>query len=433
LTAYNFIPEVAIKDGSLRIFLTTDHWSLTTGRREAAYIEILYLFSGENMLLFILMFIPTFVLINFYVFIRGWQVVPSGLGFRPVYAVLYWLVALSFIGGRFPENILPSKVADVLTWTGSFWIAALLYLFLALFILDALRVVNHFLPFFPGAVVENYARAKYAAAGIVLGAVALILLCGFINARVLRVTELELSINKPAGELKSLNVVVVSDTHLGTIVGRSRLAPIVDQINALSPDIVLLPGDVMDGETGPAIRRNLGEELKRIQARYGVFAVMGNHEYIGGGDATSRYLAENNITVLRDQSVKIGDSFSIIGREDRSINRFAGRTRKDLETLADEVDRRLPVILLDHQPFDLHEAADNGIDLQLSGHTHHGQLWPLNYIVNAIYELAWGYKRVGDTHYYVSNGASTWGPPVRMGSRPEIVRLRLNFQQGNIQ
>ena len=378
--------------------------------------------------MFVIIFIPLFVLLNFYVFIRGWQVIPPGPGFRPIYAVLYWLVALSFIGARSLENVMPSKFSDILTWIGSFWIAALLYLFLAVFILDALRVVNHFMPFFPGAVMENYARAKYAAAGTILVTVALVLLCGFINARIPYVKELELSANKQAGELKSLNIAVVSDTHLGTIVGRFWLASIVDKINALSPDIVLLTGDVMDGDVGPADRKELGEELRRIQARYGVFAVMGNHEYIGGGEITSRYLAENNITVLRDQSVKVGDSFFIIGREDRAINRFAGRTRKDLNTLADAVDKRFPVIMLDHQPYNLHEAADNGIDLQLSGHTHYGQLWPLNYVVKAIYELAWGYKRVGDTHYYVSNGAGTWGPPVRTGSRPEIIRIRLNFQ-----
>jgi len=381
------------------------------------------------MYMFIFVFISVFGLINFYVFIRGWQVLASCPGFRPAYAILYWLVALSYIGSRGLERFLHSKLTGVLEWIGSFWIAALLYMFLAVLVLDALRAVNHFLPFFPAAVMENYARAKHVTAGVVAGAVALTLLCGFINARIPRVTEVELSVGKRAGGLKSLNIVVASDIHLGTIVGRSWLAAIVDKINALSPDIVLLPGDVMDGEIGPAAWKNPGEELRRIQARYGVYAVMGNHEYIGNGIVTSRYLDEHNIVVLRDQSVTIDDSFSIIGREDRSMGRRAGHARKDLKVLADEVDKQLPVILLDHQPFGLHEAAENGVDLQLSGHTHYGQLWPLNYIVNAIYELAWGYKRIGETHYYVSSGASSWGPPVRIGSRSEIVRILVNFQE----
>jgi len=377
---------------------------------------------------FFLMFIFVFGFINFYVFLRGLQALPPGSGFRPVYVILYWFIALSFIGSRVIEYFLPSGFTTIPTWIGSFWTAALLYLFLGVLVLDALRVVNHFLPFFPGVVTQNYARVKLVTAGAILGAVALILLCGFINARIPRVRELELSVNKQAGGLKNLNIVMASDIHLGTIIGRSRLAPIVDKINALSPDIVLLPGDIVDGRIEMVAQENMGEELKRIQARYGVFAATGNHEYIGGGEAVIRYLAEHNITMLRDQSVKIEDSFFVIGREDRSANRRLGQARKDLKVLADEVDGRFPVIMMDHQPYDLHEATENGVDLQLSGHTHYGQLWPLNYIVEAIYELAWGYKRIGDTHYYVSNGVGTWGPPVRLGNRPEIVSIRLNFQ-----
>ena len=377
---------------------------------------------------FIFLFLAIFGFSNFYVFLRGWQALPPGFGIASIYAVLYWLIALSFIGSRFFETTLHSSGAGILTWVGSFWIAALLYLFLAIVVLDALRVVNHFFPFFPDVITENYARTKYLTACAVSGAVALILLCGFINARIPRVNELELLIDKKAGELKSLNIVMASDTHLGTIVGHSWLASIVDKINALSPDIVLLPGDVLDGEIGTADRNSLGDELKRIQARFGVYAVMGNHEYFSGGDSTSRFLEEHNITVLRDQSVKIEESFYIIGREDRSVNRRLGQRRKELKDLADKVDKRYPVILLDHQPFDLHEAAENGVDLQLSGHTHYGQMWPVNFVVKAIYERAWGYKRKGDTHYYVSGGAGTWGPPVRTTNRPEIVRIRLNFQ-----
>ena len=377
---------------------------------------------------FFFMFISVFGLINFYVFIRGWQVLSSSPGFRPTYAVLYWLIALSFIISRALENILPSILTNILTWVGSFWIGALLYLFLSVLVLDALRVVNHFMPFFPGIVTENYARAKCATAGVVLAAVALTLLCGFINSRFPRVRELELSVNKQAGELKNLNIVMVSDIHIGTIIGRSWLEPFIDKINALSPDIVLMPGDIVDGQAGLLVRENPAEALSRIQARYGVFAAPGNHEYIGSSVPVNRFLADQNITLLRDQHVKIGDSFFVVGRDDRSMGWRAGRTRKDLKVLMDEIDRRLPVILLDHQPYNLHEAAENGVDLQLSGHTHNGQLWPINYIVKAMYEIAWGYKRIGDTHYYVSNGAGTWGPPVRVGSRPEIVLIRLNFE-----
>ena len=379
--------------------------------------------------IFLILILPAYVLISTYLFIRGWQTFPSGKGFRLIYTILYWTTALSYLFNRIFEHALPSALTSVLTWIGTFWVAAFVYLFLAVLILDALRAANHFLPFFPGFVTENYARAKYVTTGIIFGAVVLTLIGGYINARTLRVTELEISINKQAGELKNLNIVVVADTHIGTIVGSSWVKQIVDKINALSPDIVLLPGDILDNREELLVQKGIGEELRRIQARYGVFAALGNHEYICcGGEGAIRYLTERNITVLRDQSIKIDNSFFLVGRDDYSMERWAGRKRKDLKDLMEGIDSRFPIILLDHQPYNLHEAAENGVDLQVSGHTHCGQFWPFNYIVEALFELAWGYKRTGDTHYYVTNGAAVWGPPVRVGSRPEIVFIRLNFE-----
>ena len=116
-----------------------------------------------------------------------------------------------------------------------------------------------------------------------------------------------------------------------------------------------------------------------------------------------------------------------MGREDRDSKRFTDYVRKDLKSITGGIDKSLPVIMMDHQPFKLEEAQKNGIDLQLSGHTHYGQLWPLNYLVDKIYELAWGYRFIGNTHYYVSCGVGGWGPPVRTGSQPEIVNITLHF------
>ena len=115
----------------------------------------------------------------------------------------------------------------------------------------------------------------------------------------------------------------------------------------------------------------------------------------------------------------------MVGREDRAIRQFSGKTRRPLEELLRGVDRSGPVVLLDHQPFGLEESEAGGVDIQLSGHTHHGQLWPFNLITRAIYEVSWGYARKGSTHIYVSSGVGTWGPPVRTSCRPEIVSLTL--------
>jgi len=159
-----------------------------------------------------------------------------------------------------------------------------------------------------------------------------------------------------------------------------------------------------------------------------VFAVTGNHEYIGGVEEACAYLTAHNVVMLRDQAVKVNGSFFLVGREDRSANRNKSRQRKSLEELMRNVDRRYPVILMDHQPFRLEDAVNQGIDLQLSGHTHHGQLWPISYIIQAIYQVGWGYRKIAGTHIYVSNGVGTWGPPIRIGNRPEILNIRLQLK-----
>ncbi|MBN2243772.1 MAG: metallophosphoesterase, partial [Acidobacteria bacterium] len=363
-----------------------------------------------------------------YVFIRGMQAIPRGAGFRILYIVLFWAVAATFLAGRILESYHSSLLTDILVWVGSFWIAALLYFLIAVFLIDILRILNHFVPFFPAAINQNYPLAKRIAFGGISALVGLLLLGGYINSIYPRVTVLNLSVGKKAGDLEKLNIAMASDIHLGTIIGRRRLARIVGQINSLDPDLILLPGDIVDSELTSIKRNSLGQPLEDLRARFGVYAVTGNHEYIGGIEETSAYLTDHGITLLRDQAVKVADALYLVGREDRSANRFGNIRRKNLTELLQGVDKSYAVVMMDHQPFGLEEAAANGVDLQLSGHTHYGQLWPISYIVRSVYELPWGYKKKGDTHYYVSNGAGTWGPPVRIGNRPEIVQIQLEFK-----
>ncbi len=380
-----------------------------------------------TVVIFFAIFFTVTGFISFYIFIRGLQSIPADSSLRHAYALVFWTVALSFLGGRLLENFLPSILADCLVWIGSFWIAAMLYLLIAVVALDVLRLVNHFLPFFPSAITRNYAQAKYVTAAGVTFLIGTILLGGHINSLIPRIKKLNLPVAKKTA-MKSLTIVAVTDIHLGTIVGRSRIDQIVEKVSSLDPDVVLLPGDIVDEDLAPVIKQNLGEALESIKSRFGVFAITGNHEYIGGVERACSYLTKHGVVMLRDQSVKVNNSFFLVGREDRSIARFNGHQRKALPELMAVVDRNYPVILMDHQPFGLNEAALQGIDLQISGHTHDGQLWPITYIVHSIYELAWGYKKIANTHYYVSDGVGTWGPPVRIGNRPEIVQIHLNFE-----
>jgi hypothetical protein len=289
-------------------------------------------------------------------------------------------------------------------------------------------LLNHWFPLFPSVITVNYVKVKQVVALVAVGVVAIIVFAGYINALNPRIRTLNLNIPKKANGPKTVNLAVVSDIHLGTIVGSSRFNRIVEKINQLNPDIVILPGDIVDEDLGPVIKQNLGEMLRNLKSQYGVIAVTGNHEYIGGVEKACKYLADHNVLVLRDSVLKVNDNFFIVGREDRSIRGFTGKQRKPLEELMAQVNKSYPIILLDHQPLNLSQAVVNGADLQISGHTHHGQIWPLNYITNLIYEVSWGYKKKGNTQIYVSSGAGTWGPPMRIGTIPEIVNIKLSFQ-----
>jgi predicted MPP superfamily phosphohydrolase len=381
-----------------------------------------------HFLFFFVIVLTIYGLINYYIFIRGWQAIPHTSILRTCYLIIFWFLVISFLLGRVMESLWFSKPSQVLIWAGSFWMGAMVYFLLIVLFLDLLRLINHWFPIFPAFITSNYARAKEVTALVAIMVVAITVFAGYINALYPRIRTLNLDIHKKVNGPKTVSLVVVSDIHLGTIVGRSRLSRIVEGVNQLNPDLVILPGDIVDENLGPVIRQNLGETLTNIKSVFGVIAVTGNHEYIGGVEKACRYLTEHNILMLRDSVIKINDDFYIVGREDRSKKGFTGISRKPLGELMAQVDKNYPIILLDHQPLNLWQGVQNGVDLQISGHTHHGQIWPLSYITDLIYEVSYGYKKKGNVQIYVSSGAGTWGPPVRIGTAPEIVNIKLSFQ-----
>lgn len=201
------------------------------------------------------------------------------------------------------------------------------------------------------------------------------------------------------------------------------MASLTRRLQKLNPDIILFIDDVIDEVPMPVIEMNMGAPLRELKAPLGKYVVTGNHEFIGGIKKCASYIESLGIRLLRDEIILIGNSFLLAGRDDRDSYRFTGIKRKNLEEIFD-ANKDLPVI---HQPFYLAKAEKLGVDLQLSGHTHHGQLWPLNYITKAIFELSWGYMKKGNTHYYVSCGYGTWVPQIRIGNRPEILNITLSF------
>jgi hypothetical protein len=364
---------------------------------------------------------------NYYVFARGLQALPPGHGLRPWFPWVFWGVASLYVAGRFLEKWSMGTASDLLIWSGSIWLAALLYLFLLVLLYDILRLANHLLPFFPDWITAHMVKTRLVLFAGTVAVVAALVTGGAINARHPRIRSLDLRIPKSAGVHKELHAVVMSDIHLGTVIGKHFLGKVVEKVDRLGPDIILIAGDILDEDLGPVLRQDAGRTLERLHAPLGVWAIMGNHEHIGGSAGAVEFLTRHGITLLRD-SVAWMDGFTLVGREDRDKARFSGTARKSLEELLEKVDLNHPVILLDHQPYYLEEAAALGVDLQLSGHTHHGQLWPLNAITSALFPISKGYGKIGNMHAYVSNGLGTWGPPVRIGNRPEIVSLRIRFE-----
>jgi len=366
-------------------------------------------------------------LLNFYVIRRGWQAMAGARTGRWVYLTVALFLVLSFPISRITARLLPQMPTTFLSYVGAFFMAAVIYAFFFALIIDLFRLLNALLHFFPRCITENPQRAAFVAMQAVLVAVFLILAGGFIAAVYPRLRTLDLTVDKKAGTMDRLNVVMISDVHLSSIYRNSHLRKIVDRINRLKPDLVLLPGDIVDMDVSQAEESKMIVTLREIRAPLGVFAVTGNHEYYGGVTKNVEYLRKAGVRVLQDEFVKIDEAFYLVGRKDLSAARF-GDARKPLDQIMEGVDKSLPVILMDHEPFHLEEAEHNGVDLQVSGHTHAGQLFPISLINKAMYEQNWGYWRRGRTQYYVSCGVGTWGMPIRTAGISEIVQIKITFR-----
>jgi len=365
-------------------------------------------------------------LLNIYIFYKGWEIVSHIPTLKITYFIVFLFTALSFPVGRFLERIRISFFSNFLTWFGSIYLAVFAYAILFFLFFDILQLAIRLIPLLSVFYYKNLNEIRTIIYLIILFTIMVLVIIGLINAASPIVRKLRIKINKRSPQ-KTLKIALASDIHLGTIICKKRIEKIIEKINEINPDIILLAGDVVDEDLKPVINQNLGETLKKLRSRYGIYAVTGNHEYIGGEEAAVKYLTEHNVRVLRDELLCIDNSFYLVGREDISIKQFKKIYRTSLEKILEKANTKLPIILMDHQPFNLSDAVKNKVDLQLSGHTHHGQLWPFNIITTKIFEISWGYKKINDSHFYVSCGVGTWGPPVRTGNKPEIVYLKVDF------
>ena len=382
----------------------------------------------KNRMAFIIFFSVVLIVhiaVNYYLFkhtkplfsYEGW------LGVTLKIAFLF--LVLSYPIGRVLERLLPSATAEFIAKIGAFWLGAMLYLTLLFLLIDLARLFYHFAGF-PGFLSPSNGIAHFRKVVIgIYSMTSIILFAGYLNALYPRVNKLNIKTAKSLKGNEKLTIGMASDIHLGSIISNGRLERFVSMMNEQKPDIILLAGDIFDEDLGPVIKNDMGKLLSSLKAPLGVYAVTGNHEYIGGVEPAVKYLENHNIKVVRDTTFVIGDFLNIVGREDRQAQVMGGLSRKPLKQIVLEVDSSFFTILLDHQPYNLNEALENGIDLQLSGHTHHGQMFPFNLITKSIFEVSKGLKKIENTYVYVSTGFGTWGPPVRIGNRPEIAVIEV--------
>jgi hypothetical protein len=380
--------------------------------------------DNKSMIIFLVIVNTINLLVNLYIFSRTRSVFPTGNIAWWITAVIFWIVAFAYVTGRFAERTGPVWLAEPMIKTGSYWLGAMAYLTLLFLLADITRGVNglfnisEFLRF-------NWMSDKGKTVILVVYSLtAIILIGGYLSAKIPVVREQVIQLNKavPGGSQK---VVLVSDIHLGMMISNGKLNKLVELVNQQNADLILLAGDIFDEDLGPVIQNNMGDLLKNLRARHGVYAILGNHEFFGNADAAQQYLENHNITVLRDSTVTLTNGITIVGREDITGQRMNGKQRKSIDKLLVGIDTEKPVFMLDHQPYKLAEVATHNIDLQVSGHTHHGQMWPFNFITGAIYEISRGYGKINNTHFYVSSGYGTWGPPIRTSSRSEIIVLEI--------
>jgi predicted MPP superfamily phosphohydrolase len=238
--------------------------------------------------------------------------------------------------------------------------------------------------------------------------------------------EVSVRLRRLPKTLDGLTIVQLTDVHLGPTIGRAFIEDIVRRTNALAPDIVAITGDLVDGsveELADAVA-----PLAELKARYGVYFVTGNHEYYSGVSEWCGELARLGIRVLRNERVSIGDgseSFDLAGIDDAHAHQFGNGHGADLPRAVAGRNPERELVLLAHQPRAVFDATRHGVGLQLSGHTHGGQIWPWNYAVRLQQPVVAGLARFGETQVYVSSGTGYWGPPMRLGAPAEITRVTL--------
>jgi len=375
-------------------------------------------------IMFFIIVIILYLLANFYVFHHIWVAMPPTFIGRIALISFATVAIFSFFISFIAGDSLPIGLTSFLYKVGTAWLFILIYFFMVMAAKDLFGLANRLFHFMPSDAITRYTKDNWIGLGLMVGFITLLMLCGYLKYQWKVRVELPVQMYKTMGDSISsrpLRIVAISDLHLGYGIGKGELEKWIELINAENPDIVFIAGDIIDNNVRPLNAGNFAESFHKIKAPLGIYACPGNHEYISGFPESLNFIEKTGIHLLRDSVALVDSSFYVIGRDDRSNPK-----RKPLKDLVEGLDKSKPIFMLDHQPYNLEEAEAYGIDLQFSGHTHQGQVWPISLITKSIYEKDHGFIKKGNANIYVSSGIGIWGGKFRIGTQSEYVVIDVN-------
>lgn len=332
----------------------------------------------------------------------------------------------------FTSRALPREIAQLALKPSYIWIGVMWLLLVAVFSLDVVKLLVVSVERLMGTPHDPERRQTLArlfgfAAAALGGGTALFALVEGYRFRVKRV---EVELEKLPVELDGTTIVQLTDVHVGPSIGRRFIESVVETVNGLEPDLIVITGDLVDGSV--ARLAHAVAPLSDLRARFGSYFVTGNHEYYSGATEWCKHLPTLGMKVLRNERVQIGEdgaAFDLAGVDDLQGERFGNGHGSDVGRALEGRDITRAVVLLAHQPRVVSQAQTHGVDLQLSGHTHGGQLWPFNWLVKLQQPVVSGLARVGQTLLYVSNGTGYWGPPMRLAAPAEVTQIVLRSKR----
>jgi len=342
---------------------------------------------------------------------------------RRMIQISFILLIVSFPAARILAQVDYNPFTYFLTLVSSVWMGLVLYFFMLGLGMDlAWALIRLFFSVGGKRIRLRLSSKRVLAAGVGIG-VLLLGSAAWMEAHNLGVTRLEIPLKGLPPEMDGFTLVQLSDLHYGMLTENGKLSRVFDRVNELKPDLIVITGDLVD--EGVSHMEEMAQPLKQLKSRHGVLAITGNHEYYAGVNRAVTIMKSAGVEVLRNEMKVLPSGLQILGVDDPTGSRRMGEPAADLERQLSRLDRGKPSILLYHQPIHFEKAAFFGVGLQLSGHTHGGQLYPIIYISRMIYARTPGLHQIGESRLYVSRGGGTWGPPMRLGSPPEIVHIRL--------